>query len=380
MEQNRNPDKLGLYIHIPFCEKKCNYCDFYSIENHDQREKYLSAITQEIRLVADRTGEHICADTIYLGGGTPSILSPFEIETILKALTDKFIIDENAEISMECNPGTITIDKLKSYKLIGVNRISLGIQSFFDDELKFLSRIHTAEEARTAIKAAEKAGFENINIDLIYALPDQTFGRVEKNLHEALSFNPEHISAYTLIVEPGTPLYNSVVNGRISTIDPAIESEMYELVMDVLEDHNYLHYEVSNYSRPGFECSHNLKYWRGMEYIGFGASAHSYYRNTRSWNVSSVSSYISILEKSKLPVSSSETLSQKELIEEYIMLSLRSGQLDLKKLSNQFRTSYNMELIRNLVLSGYAENQDGILKLTKKGFTVCDEIVQAFDM
>ncbi|MGC8595976.1 MAG: radical SAM family heme chaperone HemW [Candidatus Kryptoniota bacterium] len=378
MEQDWNSDKLGIYIHIPFCQKKCSYCDFYSIENQEQRKRYLHALIEEIVLVADRLGKHNSADTIYFGGGTPSILSPSEIDVILETLNDKFAIDENAEISIECNPGTITIDKLRSYKKVGVNRVSLGIQSFFDDELKFLSRIHTAEEGRSAITSSQKAGFENINIDLIYALPDQTFQRLERNLYEALSFKPEHISAYTLIVEPGTSLYNSVNNGYIKTIDPVAESEMYEFVMDMLEAYGYHHYEVSNYCRPGFKCRHNLKYWTGNEYLGFGASAHSYFGNTRSWNVSSVKSYISAIEKLKLPISASEILTSKEQAEEYIMLSLRSGRLDLTKLLSQFYIYYDLDFINDLVHSGYAINENGILKLTKKGFTVCDEIAQAF--
>lgn len=376
MAQNRNFDKLGIYIHIPFCERKCSYCDFYSIENQEHKKDYLTALSEEIQIVADMIGNDSCTDTVYFGGGTPSLLSPLEVEAILDRLTVKFKIDKDAEITLECNPGTITTEKLKNYKHLGINRISLGIQTFSDSELKFLSRIHTAQEARAALLSATEAGFENINIDLMYALPDQTLQQIETNLFETISFNPKHISAYALIFEPGTPLHNSLNNGNVRAIDSTIESEMYEFIINVLEDHGYHHYEVSNYCQPGYECRHNLKYWRGMEYIGFGASAHSYFNKTRSWNVSSVSSYVSALKKSELPTSASEVLSEEELIEEFIMLSLRCGQLDLEKLATKFNTFIDPEFIGELVNSGYAKNSNGTLRLTGKGFTVCDEIIE----
>ncbi len=215
MESNRHPDKVGIYLHIPFCEKKCFYCDFYSIESLSQRNEFVNSLVKEIELFSANRAEILCADSIFLGGGTPSLLSPRELEIILNSLHKHFNISAEAEFTMECNPGTVNRQSLARYHQLGINRLSFGVQSFFDDELKFLSRIHNSQQAVEAFRFARAAGFDNVNIDLMYGLPKQTEDKLLSNLENAVALNPEHISAYDLIVEHGTPFFAAVASGEI---------------------------------------------------------------------------------------------------------------------------------------------------------------------
>jgi len=277
---------------------------------------------------------------------------------------------------MECNPGTVTAESLLDYRQLGINRLSFGVQSFYDDELKFLSRIHDSQQAIDALATARKSGFDNVNLDLMYGLPNQTSSRVLANLEKAVELNPEHISAYNLIVEPGTPLFTSVSSGEITMLDNGTEAQMYQLTMSLLEENGYIHYEISNYSRPGFQCRHNLKYWNGEEYISFGPSAHSYLNGMRWWNVSSLNNYIYELSKNKLPISDKETLTESQLFDEFVMLQLRQGKIELEALKNKFKIEIDYDFISDLKENGLVELSGGKMLLTRKGFTVCDEIAE----
>lgn len=271
----------GLYIHIPFCEHKCIYCNFYSIENLDTKNRFLNALHTEIDLRYESLiGNEFAPkkyDTIFFGGGTPSLLTPLEIGKIIYHLKEKFLVDELAEITIECNPGTLNESYLNGYKDAGINRLSFGVQSFDDEELKFLTRIHSAQQARDAITSAKKV-FDNISLDLIFALPNQSLKKWKENLEEGVTLGTKHISAYSLIFEEGTPLNAMKLNKSVFPLDEDTDADMYSCTMETLNKYGFEQYEVSNYSKPGYHSKHNLKYWLRESYISFGPSAHSFLR------------------------------------------------------------------------------------------------------
>lgn len=366
----------GLYIHIPFCEHKCIYCDFYSIESLDAKNDFLRALRSEIDLYASSfQDEHFT--TIFFGGGTPSLLSPKQIADIIRHLGETFTVEPDAEITLETNPGTVDRKKLEEFRKTGVNRISFGVQSFFDDDLKFLTRIHSADQARQAVRFARDAGFGNINVDLIFALPNQTISRWEQNLHSALELEPQHISAYSLIVERGTPLFRMVDAKIVSPQPVETEAAMYEMTMKHLHDVGFEHYEVSNYAKAGFRSRHNCKYWDHSHYVGFGPSAHSFVSGKRWWNVSNIRTYCDNLEQNRSPVSGSELLSPAELYDEAIMLGLRSDGIDLHRLHAEHGVdllSRHGPFIDQLLAEQLVVVEPNVLRLTDKGFLLCDEI------
>ena len=270
----------GVYIHVPFCERKCVYCDFYSIEDHSSFDAFVDAVVAEIGSFAEEArGTRF--GTIFFGGGTPSLLAPNQLAKILDELRKGYSIENDAEVTLEANPGTISAESLSAYRSLGINRLSIGVQSFHNDELKFLGRIHNADEARRSVSDARRAGFSNISIDLILALPGQTIDKLEISLAEAVALDPKHISAYTLIVEKGTPLYRLVQSRQVAPLPSEAEAELYAFSMDYLIDRGFEHYEVSNYARPGFRSRHNSGYWDHSPYLGFGPSAHSFWKGKR---------------------------------------------------------------------------------------------------
>ena len=294
---------LGIYIHIPFCMKKCLYCDFLSdVATCEERQEYLNALKQEIGhfALADNTltQEHT-VKTVFFGGGTPSILEPEQIGELMTALTDRFEIDSNAEITIECNPGTATLEKLIGFRKAGINRISIGLQSANDTELKNLGRIHNYDQFIDTYRYAQEAGFSNINVDLMSAVPGQTLESYSETLKKVIELRPQHISAYSLIIEEDTPFYD--MYGDPSNINPDIaqlpdedtEREMYYITKKILEAAGYHRYEISNYSLEGYECAHNKSYWTGVEYVGFGIGAAGYYDGVRYSNTSDFYRYIS---------------------------------------------------------------------------------------
>ena len=380
----------SIYIHIPFCEHKCIYCDFYSIAPQESEEdrnlfidKFLSALKAEIQLRAEdkRFDESIA--TIYFGGGTPSLLKPSNIERILNLLSSHFSIQEKAEITIETNPGTVDKQKLKAFHSAGINRISIGIQSFYDDDLKFLTRIHTASEAKQCIIDVRAADFNNVSIDLIFSLPNQSMQRWKSNLEQAVDLQPTHISCYSLIIEPETVLFNMVQSKQITPLNTDIDAELYEFTIDFLISHGFNQYEVSNFAATNFKCRHNINYWNHSNYLGFGPSAHSLWKDERWWNISDIAVYIEQLNKRTLPLSGGEHLSKAKLMEETIFLGLRSEGIDLKQFRQRFARDLsieNLNIVSELIQQGRAQIENGRFRLTKKGYIVCDEICQSFSL
>jgi len=371
----------GIYIHIPFCERKCIYCDFYSVENLNLIDRFTESLLKEIKIFsieADFFNDSIF-DTIYFGGGTPSLLEPAQIEKILNKLSQSFKISSNPEITLETNPGTVDKRKLLEFKNLGVNRISFGVQSFFDDDLKFLGRIHTGEDAFKCVNDSFEVGFENVSIDLIFGLPGQTVEKWLENLKFAVSLNVPHISAYNLIVERGTPLHELFSLGKVQIPEDEIQAQLYERTIDFLENAGYVHYEVSNYAFEGFECRHNLKYWQYENYIGFGPSAHSFWINKRWWNFANLNKYINALDLGKIPVANFEILDEEKMIEEFIYLGLRSKGINVARFKGKFGFEFVdgdiKDEIEELERAGYITIEDDFIKLTPKGFLLCDEIV-----
>jgi oxygen-independent coproporphyrinogen-3 oxidase len=370
----------SLYVHVPFCVRKCVYCDFYSVESVSQMDSFLAALETEIGLSA-ATGTGSSFDTLYFGGGTPSLLGPARLERLMRRLRETFAIREDAEVTLEANPGTVTRETLRDYRSLGVNRLSIGVQSFDERELHFLGRIHNAGDALRCMGDAREAGFGNVSIDLIYSLPSQTQDAWDATLSRALALSPDHVSAYSLIVEDGTPLARMVSARLVSPNPVEAEAELYEHTMEVMRRAGYRQYEVSSYARPGFRSRHNSAYWSGAQYLGFGPSAHSFWRAGEEspplrWaNVSSLRMYIERIRRGEVPVAMREEVTPRQLCNERIFLSLRSDGLDLRRLLGEFGLPEDrLALARALVEEGSAVMEGGTLRLTPRGYLLCDEI------
>jgi len=384
----------SLYLHIPFCEHKCIYCDFYSIVPVESETgqcslegRFFSALKTEIELRAGDQRFHEPYETIFFGGGTPSLIHPSEIEKILNLLTSRFTIQTNAEITLETNPGTVNKEKLHAFRSAGINRISMGIQSFHDEDLKFLTRVHTAFEAKQCVRDCTAAGFENVSFDLIFSLPHQTLAKWKSNLEQALELQPKHLSCYSLIIEPETPLFRMIQSKQVIPIDSELDADLYEFTIDFLTTHGFEQYEVSNFARsaapgkPSFKCLHNLNYWNHSHYLGFGPSAHSFWQNERWWNVSDLSAYIKQLGEQTLPRAGREHLTETQFMEEAIFLGLRSEGIDMEQFRRRFSrnlSAENASIISELIQQGNARIENGRLRLTAKGYVLCDEICQMF--
>ncbi|MBI5214184.1 MAG: radical SAM family heme chaperone HemW [Ignavibacteriae bacterium] len=369
----------SIYLHIPFCERKCIYCDFYSIENLKPMLTFVEALQKEISMYKSYSHREK-VETIFFGGGTPSLLSDDSLKRIFETLHQNYEINPDAEITLEANPGTVDETKLRSFINVGINRLSFGVQSFHQNELEFLGRIHNSEQAMNSVKSAQDVGFENINIDLIYSLPQQSMKNWEETLEKALALKTQHISAYSLIVEPNTPLHRMVELKQITPSPTEQEAEMYEFTMKYLQERGFIHYEVSNYARPGFESKHNSNYWNHTNYLGFGPSAHSFWANRRWWNVKNLQLYIERIANETFPTESEETLSNTQLLDEAIMLGLRSNSLDLRTIEQRFGVNLrqvHQAKIQELVASKLAVFKGNKLHLTDNGFLLCDSIAES---
>jgi oxygen-independent coproporphyrinogen-3 oxidase len=368
----------ALYIHIPFCDHKCIYCDFYSIITTDNILPFLDSLKKEINYYSDYySGERIFT-SIYFGGGTPSLMNPDYIYDIISTLKKKFAVSNNAEITLETNPGTVNGSKLKSFNEIGINRLSAGIQSFDEDDLKFLTRIHNKKTATETVHAARESGFDNINIDLIFNLPGQTKKKWMDNLQTALSLHVSHISAYSLILERGTILNKMVLDGKVSIQDDDYDAQLYELTIDLLESSGFHQYEVSNFARNGFECLHNKAYWNYKEYLGFGPSAHSFVNGRRWWNFSSLKRYITEINNHNSAQAGYEILSAEEMLNEYVMLAIRSNGLFINDFIKKFGEEWinqKLSYFRKLREQNLLVIDDQSIRLTKAGYALCDEIL-----
>jgi len=373
----------GIYIHIPFCESKCGYCDFFSITEFSHISKFLSVLEKEIEIYSREIDKKEVFDTIYIGGGTPSVLSPKQINNILDLLNKKFRIIENSEITIEVNPGTVNKSTLTEFKKAGINRLSIGVQSFTDNELKFLERIHNAKQSIESVQFAKKAKFDNISIDLIYALPNQLLSDWELTMRRTIKIFPEHISAYNLTIEKSTPFYNLKTEGKLKPISESKEKEFFDITDATFSEAGYTHYEISNFAKGAESISkHNYKYWQHINYLGFGPSAHSFWNYQRWGNCKSIEKYISNLEKEIKPIESSETLSTKDLEFEHIFLSLRTYKgLDLVSFKNRFKSDFKNKynsIYSKLVDEDYARINNTNFKLTNKGMALYDEILSSF--
>lgn len=367
--------EIEIYVHIPFCVRKCNYCDFLSGPcSKSVQESYVNALCKEINNEGSSLEEYMVT-SIFFGGGTPSLLEKRFLGQIIDALHQVATITKDCEITMECNPGTVNHEKLKSYKELGINRLSFGLQSTNNEELKILGRIHTYEEFVSNFKLAREVGFTNINVDLMSALPYQTMETYETTLNQAIACNPEHISAYSLIIEEGTEFAQRFSEGAkeenaIPSVD--LDREMYEKTKQILKEYGYERYEISNYAKPGYECKHNIGYWKRVEYLGFGLGASSFYKGMRYHNEEDMDQYLESIEKGLDIKREVEILSKSQTMEEFMFLGLRMCEgIDEAEFEKQFGTSiYNVyakqldRLVKENVLirtlNGYALTDYGL--------------------
>ncbi len=318
----------ALYIHIPFCSQKCPYCDFYSFVGSElQIESYIDLLCQNINVLKEVNLPSAPFETLYFGGGTPSLLQPKQIEKILKKIEECFGIDINAEVTMEANPGTITLQRLEGYRLAGINRLSLGVQSLQNENLHKLGRIHDVDQIYIGIENARKAAFDNLSLDLMFALPGQVVRDVEIELSELLSFDPEHVSLYGLSFEEGTDFYRQLQSGQLSKSDEGLYADQYELLHDQLELSGYEHYEISNFARPGFRSRHNQVYWERKHCQAIGVGSHSFIDKGwgERWSVpASMEEYKASLGDAENPARLVETYNKQEAMGEYIYLGMRT--------------------------------------------------------
>ena len=363
---------LGLYIHVPFCAQKCNYCDFnsYKIEEKDQKKNYLISIKKEMELYKYEFKDKEFT-SIFLGGGTPSILTSEELSNLMKNIYSNFNIKKDAEITMECNPGTLDKEKLSNIKSLGINRLSMGLQVTQDYHLKYIGRIHPYEQFEKNYKDAIEVGIDNINVDLMYSLPNQSFDEWKETLNKIINLNPSHISAYSLILEEGTKFYDMYLNKEFEINDEEVDISIYNYTIDTLYKNGYHQYEISNYAKEGYECKHNIVYWKCDNYLGLGPGASGYINNYRYNNICDIKEYNKFLADNKKPISEKNILSKKDEMEEFIFMGLRMNNginLDefYEKFNVNFKHKYNniLDKLKNLNL---IIEQNNNIALTQRG-------------
>lgn len=378
--------ELAIYVHIPFCVQKCRYCDFLSGPRHlDKIDQYLDMLIIEISQYRELIKEYQVR-SIFLGGGTPSILNENQIRRVMCALWD--VIGEqvmkDAEVTIESNPGTLTEEKLKTYRELGINRISMGLQSTFNDELKNLGRIHTYEEFLEGYRLARKVGFQNINIDLMSGLPNQSLEKWETTLARIIELNPEHISAYSLIIEEGTKFYDQygTEEGEKALPDEELDRLMYQKTKELLSAAGYERYEISNYAKPGYESRHNCSYWTGIDYLGVGLGASSLIQKNRYRNEENMECYLKTLVQNKVVRQMEETLDKQSEIEEYMILGLRMMKgVSKSEFFKRFGETMDMkygEVLAQLKSLELITEEDDFVCLTEKGIDVSNEIFTMF--
>lgn len=368
----------GIYIHIPFCKQRCSYCAFYSSTLFNIREKYIDALCKEISMRKNYIPQE-GIKTIYLGGGTPSTLSIEDLEKIFNAIYKHYTIAENHEITIECNPDDLTPEYLTQLKQLPINRISMGIQSLNDTQLKHLGRRHNAEKAITAVSNARKAGFSNISIDLMFALPGSTIQEWNETLEQAIRLQPEHISAYNLMYEEGTAMHRALQRGDFRELSEEENVEQFQALIKMLRNAGYRHYEISNFAQPGYESRHNSCYWNDTPYIGCGAAAHSYNGRSREWNVSDIKEYIEGIEKGKRNFEI-EYLSEEERYNDAILTRLRTSDgIPVEWIKENFNNAlyeYMMQNAEKQIKNGLLKENNKNLSLTEKGIFVSDAVIR----
>ncbi len=378
-------EPAGIYIHIPFCKKKCRYCDFYSITSLSQPSSFVRALVQEMDMVCKAP---LLFDTLYLGGGTPSLLKTEVIDFIIETARNRFKFLKAAEITVEVNPGTVTFDQLKTYHRAGVNRINIGAQSFDQSNLDFLGRIHTADDAIYILNASRKAGFENIGLDLIYGIPGQTLSSWLADLVKAVEFAPEHLACYMLTYEPNTPLSIARGKGEFNLLSEKIVVDLFETTHTFLTKNGYEQYEISNFSKKAIESAglrrsrHNQKYWSGIPYLGLGPSAHSFFSSKRQWNHRSVRRYINDLNSGVLPIMGQEVLTRSQRMIEAFYLGLRrKNGIVFESFNQVFGVDFEQvfgDVIPDLEEKELIEADQHHIALSQKGLLFLDSITEMF--
>ena len=368
--------QAGLYIHIPFCKSKCGYCSFYSINSLNLLPNFIDELNKEMKFYSKLFKSF---DTVYFGGGTPSLLTPQQLETILKTVSKFYRIDPHAEITIEVNPGDVSLEYFRALHSLGINRLNIGIQSFDNQLLKYIGRRHSASDALASIEAARETGFTNIGIDLIYGVQHQHLQSWDKTLQKAISLKPEHISCYQLSLAPKTPLYHTYQEQSIKLPSNEQQAKYFFTTSEILENAGYLHYEVSNFAREAcLKSKHNMKYWQHAPYLGLGPAAYSFLENKRWWNKSAVKRYIRDISQDKMPVEDAENLTPAQLQLEALFLALRTHTgIDLKL----YKTKYAADLLEDkksiigsLIKNNLVEIKDGFLRPTRSGIAVADSL------
>jgi putative oxygen-independent coproporphyrinogen III oxidase len=372
----------GIYIHIPFCKKLCHYCDFYHVIQNEQNHDFTDALLNETLLRKDYLGEETIS-TIYFGGGTPSVLPVGETEEILAVLKNNFPVEKACEITTELNPDDVSPEYLKNLKNLGVNRISLGIQSWRHDYLKMLNRRHNSEQAAGALNEIFKAGFENVTADLIYGLPGMTTSEWAADLDKTLSFDIKHLSAYHLTIEQGTVFGKMKEKGLLVEIDEDESNAQFNTLIEKTEKAGMIHYEISNFGRPGYFSLHNTNYWKQVPYLGLGPSAHSFNGYSRQWNVRDLKKYVKAISRG-VPFFEKEELDTKTRFNEYIMTSLRTmWGIDLDYVEKMFEKEgcdYVINLSGKFINYGMMKQEKNSLVLTNQGKMISDNIISEFMM
>lgn len=370
---------VGIYIHIPFCKSRCIYCGFYSTTNKELKERYVGALIREIHMRKDdfaRLGTSLSpssTSTVYFGGGTPSSLSVCDIERIVGALESTFN-GTPSEVTLEMNPDDVTKDYIKAVRQMGINRISMGIQTFDDSRLQFIRRRHNASQAEKAVMTIREEGIHNVSIDLMFGFPNQTMDEWVTDIDKAIALHPTHISAYSLMYEEGTPLFRMLQKGEINQIDDETSLAMYTELINRLTANGYEHYEISNFAMPGYRSVHNSSYWHDTPYLGFGAAAHSYNKDTRSWNIPDLKKYIESIESGVLP-SESEVIDADTHYNDLITTALRTREgLNLDDLPQKYR-EYALVNARKSISEHLLEATDSHIRLTREGLFVSDMVM-----
>lgn len=369
----------GIYIHVPFCKTKCHYCDFYKTTDFAARPDFLTALKREIEArKKELEGEQI--ESIYFGGGTPSVLKVAEISSILKHIGSIYTLSPDVEITMECNPDDIAEAYLNELISSPVNRLSIGTQSFFDRDLKSMNRRHKGQQAIDAVKAAQKAGFRNISIDLIYGLPNQTLEEWKQNIATAIALDVQHISAYHLTYHEGTVFYDYLKSGKIKELPDELSFDQFKVLKEELEKAGFEHYEISNFARSGLYSRHNKAYWERKAYLGFGPSAHSFDLKTRRWNVSSLRKYLQAFEQ-KTDYWENEILSEQDMYNDCVITSLRTiWGIRFGYLQEQFAPHYAKHFqteAEAYIQSNHLYLDEGAYKLTTEGLFISDKIMES---
>jgi len=365
----------GLYLHIPFCKQACHYCNFHFSTSLKQKDAMVQAILEELVLRKDYIGSE-SLDTIYFGGGTPSLLTQTDLGLIFEKINQLFTVDEKAEITLEANPDDLSKQKLIKLKNTPINRLSIGVQSFFEEDLQFMNRAHNANEAKTCIQNAQTIGFNNLTIDLIYGSPTMTNARWVQNIQTVLDFDIPHISCYCLTVEPNTALAHFVKKGKAEPVDEEKAAQQFEVLMATLKKAGYEHYEISNFAKPDWHARHNSNYWLGATYLGVGPAAHSFNSTSRQWNVAHNTQYIQAITN-KQPAFEKEILSKEQQYNEYILTALRTKWgCNLAKIThwgNDFKAHFE-KISTDYITQGLIQQKNNIFTLTDKGKLLADKI------